>query len=375
MRKKTSRIRYAVVGQGYIAQSAVLPAFQNCRKSELTALVSGDREKLNKLGRKYRVKNLFSYEEYDDCLRSGLIDAVYIALPNHLHSQYTVTAAYAGVHVLCEKPMAVTATECRQMIEACDSNGVKLMIAYRLHFEGANLKAQSLIHQEKKIGEPRIYQSIHSQPTQIPNVRALPILQGGGPTYDVGLYDINAARSIFRSEPISVLAQAVSGRTHAFKNIEESMGVLLKFPKERLANFICSFGTVKADRFRVVGSSGELSLDPAFSFVGEKILRWHDSKRMREIVFRARDQFSPEMDYFSECILSNRKIGPSGLEGLADVQVIEAIHESARLGRVVEIGSLSKKEISSELTREMERPPVEKPELFHAESPTKPKAA
>src|ERR1043166_7221549 len=107
------KIRYAVVGLGHIAQIAVLPAFKHASaNSLLTALVSDDPLKHQKLGRRYGVEQNYSYERYDECLRSGEIDAVYIALPNHLHHEYTIRAAEAGIHVLCEKPLAVTAQEC-----------------------------------------------------------------------------------------------------------------------------------------------------------------------------------------------------------------------------------------------------------------------
>src|SRR6185295_17434192 len=111
----------------------ILPAFRNCRTSKLTALVSTDPEKLSLLGRKYHLKPSVCFEDYEECLRSGEIDAVYIALPNDLHCEYTVRAARAGLHVLCEKPMAVTASECEEMIAATRAAKVKLMIAYRLH--------------------------------------------------------------------------------------------------------------------------------------------------------------------------------------------------------------------------------------------------
>src|SRR5215216_1022460 len=139
------RIRYAVVGLGHIAQVAVLPAFAHAENSELAALVSDDPEKLEKLGRRYKVKARFSYQQYEECLRSGSVDAVYIALPNHLHRPYAEQAARAGVHVLCEKPMAVTEEDCLSMIRVAEENGVKLMVAYRLHFEEANLKAIELV--------------------------------------------------------------------------------------------------------------------------------------------------------------------------------------------------------------------------------------
>src|SRR5688572_23486603 len=141
MIKRTSeqgkKIRFAVVGLGHIAQVAVLPAFAHAkRNSTLTALVSDDVTKCREIAKKYRLTQTYSYSDYEHCLEQ--VDAVYIALPNSMHKEYTVRAAKAGVHVLCEKPMAVTVQECRRMIHACRSNNVKLMIAYRLHFEEIN---------------------------------------------------------------------------------------------------------------------------------------------------------------------------------------------------------------------------------------------
>src|SRR5207302_10698411 len=139
--RDSGRVRYAVVGLGHIAQIAVLPSFRHAiENSELRALISSDPTKLRKLARKYGVSRTCTYEQYDEFLQSGEVDAVYIALPNHLHCEYAVRAAEAGVHVLCEKPMAVTEEECQKMITAAASSDVRLMIAYRLHFEAANLK-------------------------------------------------------------------------------------------------------------------------------------------------------------------------------------------------------------------------------------------
>src|SRR4051812_10131231 len=131
--KRVRRIRYAVVGLGHIAQVAVLPAFAHAKEnSELAALVSSDAEKLQKLGRKYKVDALYSYDQFDACLTSGEVDAVYICLPNDLHREYAIRAANAGIHVLTEKPMAVTVSDCEKMIAAGKENDVKLMVAYRL---------------------------------------------------------------------------------------------------------------------------------------------------------------------------------------------------------------------------------------------------
>src|SRR5262245_35096690 len=137
------RVRYAVVGLGHIAQVAGLPAFGHARRnSVLAALVTDDPTKGRLLSRRYRVPS-FSYDQYDECLEE--VDAVYIALPNSMHAEYAIRAADAGVHVLCEKPMAVSVDECERMIEAARDHDVKLMVAYRLHFEHVNLNAVSLI--------------------------------------------------------------------------------------------------------------------------------------------------------------------------------------------------------------------------------------
>jgi glucose-fructose oxidoreductase len=150
-----SKVRYAVVGLGHIAQVAILPAFKMTRNSEIVALISGDPRKRKLLGKRYRSVPAFSYEDYEHVLEQ--VDAVYLALPNHLHKEYAVRAADAGVHVLCEKPMAVTEQECEAMINAAQNNGVKLMVAYRLHFEKGNLEAIS-DDQEKTPGKaPHFY--------------------------------------------------------------------------------------------------------------------------------------------------------------------------------------------------------------------------
>src|SRR5882724_7944160 len=154
MRKQ---IRYAVVGLGHIAQVAVLPAFAHARRnSRLAAIVSGDRTKRREIARRYGVNQAFSYDDFDECLRS--VDAVYIALPNSMHAEYTIRAARAGVHVLCEKPMATSVADSMAMIKACKEANKKLMIAYRCHYEPTNLRAMQLIR-EGKLGKIQAIES------------------------------------------------------------------------------------------------------------------------------------------------------------------------------------------------------------------------
>ena len=251
-----SKVRYAVVGLGHIAQVAVLPAFKMARNSEIVALISGDPRKRKVLGKKYRSVPAFSYEDYDHVLAQ--VDAIYLALPNHLHKEYAVRAAEAGVHVLCEKPMAVTEQECETMLSAAEDNGVKLMVAYRLHFEKGNLEAIQTI-KKKRLGKPRIFTSEFAQQVTANNVRVTePVSRGGGPVYDMGVYCINAARYLFGAEPTKVLALSASNPERRFQKVDEMMSAILHFPDERLASFTCSFGAADISRYTVVGTKGLL---------------------------------------------------------------------------------------------------------------------
>jgi len=178
---KRNHVRYAVIGQGYIAQVAVLPSFAHARRnSELAALVSDDPEKLRKLGRKYGVSHLFGYEDFEKGLREAEVDAVYIALPNDMHRAYTERAASAGVHVLCEKPMAPSAADCEAMIRATQAAGVRLMIAYRLHFQKGNLKAVEIV-KSGRLGQPRFFSSDFSMQVKDKDNIRLQRERGGGP--------------------------------------------------------------------------------------------------------------------------------------------------------------------------------------------------
>jgi predicted dehydrogenase len=363
------KVRYAVVGLGHIAQVAVLPAFTHAENSELSALVSSDSDKLEKLGRKYKIKQRFSYEEYEQCLQSGLVDAVYIALPNHLHREYSERAARAGIHVLCEKPMAVTEEDCRSMIRTAEEHDVKLMVAYRLHFEEANLKAIDIV-QSGKLGEPRLFDSVFTMTVKEGDIRLNPRELGGGTLYDIGIYCINAVRNLFGAEPMEVTAFSANCGQRRFLECEETTSAILRFPgKERLASFSCSFGGTDVSMYRVVGSKGELLMDPAYEYADELKQRLTVDGRTRERSFPKRDQFAPELIHFSDCILTGATPEPSGYEGLADVRVIRAIYRSADSGQPVGLEPFDKHDRAS-LDQEIRRPPVRKPELVNTEAPS-----
>lgn len=363
------KVRYAVVGLGYISQVAVLPAFKHGQEnSELVALVSSDEAKRAKLAKKYKVRKTYSYEQYADCLASGEIDAVYIALPNNMHRAYAEGAAEAGIHVLCEKPMAGTEEECESMIDAASRAKVKLMIAYRLHFERGNLEAIAAVR-DGKIGEPRIFHSEFCQQVAPENTRLKGDLYGG-PLYDIGIYCINAARYLFQAEPEEVFAYGASKKDDSrFNEVGEMSAALMRFPGERLATFTCSFGAADRSAYEVIGTQGALKMDPAYEMAGDLKCELTAGGRSQKTTYKKRDQFGAELVYFSKCVLENTEPEPSGREGLTDIRIIRALIESQEKNRPIRIAPVGELVRPSE-EQEIHKPPVEKPPLVKAASPS-----
>jgi glucose-fructose oxidoreductase len=359
------KVRYAVVGAGHIVQAAVLPAFRNARRnSELAAIVSGDPAKRAELGARYGVP-AYDYGALEECLRDERVDAVYVGLPNDQHCAFTERAAAAGVHVLCEKPMAVTAEECDRMLRAAEDAGVKLMIAYRLHFEAANLRAVE-IGSSGRLGTLRLFSSTFTMQVRGDNIRT-EAEKGGGPLYDIGIYCIQAARYLFRSEPCQVLALAATGEDPRFAEIEEAMSCVLRFPKERLAAFTCSFGAADVSSYRLVGTSGDLRVEPAYEYAEALVHHLTVDGRTRKRTFPRRDQFAPELLHFSGCIRDDEEPEPSGREGKIDVQIIEALRRSAERGIAIDLPDLEgDRQPRPRQARRL--PPVDKPRLVHAKS-------
>lgn len=366
-KESSPRVRFAVVGLGWIAQEAVLPAFANAENAELAALVSDDPVKLAELSKKYKVEKTYTYDQYDVCVNSPDIDAVFIALPNSMHHEYTVRAAEAGVHVLCEKPLAMNAEEARSMIAACERGGVKLMTAYRLHFEEANLMAVEVAN-SGVIGDLRLFSALNVQNVESGNIRLSASLTGG-PLEDLGIYCINAARYIFQSEPLQVSAFAASSDNPRFRDVPEMVSAIMRFPENRLAQFTCGFGENKGSMFHVFGTLGDLKLEPAFSFSADirHTLTVQDEKP-QEKTYGKRDQFGPQLIHFSDCILNDQPVEPSGVEGLVDLIIIEAMRESIATGKAVSL-DLEPRDYRPTIEHEIHRRAVRKPELIHADQP------
>ena len=366
--KSAPPLRFAVVGLGHIAQAAVLPAFRHARPHvQLAALVSGTKAKLEKLGKRYKVEHLASYADADKLFDSGFVDAVYVATPNTEHTEWVIRAAEAGLHVLCEKPLATSVRDCERMIDACERNNVRLMTAYRLHFERCNLEVAGLVR-SKRIGEARYFDSQFSMQVKSGNIRTQSEL-GGGPEWDIGIYCQNAARYVFADEPTQVWATASDSADPRFAEIPETVHVIMRFPGERIANFICSFGAADRSRYEVVGTRGSVVVDPAYEYaegLGYELTIGEKKKKMK---FAKSDQFAPELVYFAHCVAKGKNPEPSGKEGLIDVAIIQAIHESIESGRWVELKGTPRKQQRPTLRQEIRRPAVPRePPMVQAES-------
>jgi predicted dehydrogenase len=282
-----------------------------------------------------------------------------------MHAEYTIRAAKAGVHVLCEKPMAVTEQECRQMIASCRQGGVKLMIAYRLHFEALNLAAIDLARRGR-LGELKFFTSPFAMTVRRGDIRTKR-KYGGGTLYDIGVYCINAARNLFRAEPTHASAVSVNTGLATLAEIDETTAATLRFEDGRVATFVTSFNAADVAAYRIVGTKGHLHADPAYEYAeGLEYTLTVDGETTKKSIGK-RDQFAPELLYFSDCILNDREPEPSGEEGLQDVRIVQALYRSARTRRLVKIRRFQKRTRPTSRQRTT-RPGVRKPLLIKVQS-------
>lgn len=357
------RIRYAVVGAGWISQAGFMPGVRATGNSVLAALVTGDSTKAEQLGRRYGIERFYHYDAYLAALDSRGFDAIYLALPNDQHRRYAVPALERGIHVLLEKPMATSEEECRAINEAARRGRASLMIAYRLHFEPGTLEALR-IAQSGALGRVALFSSTFTQPVDAGNHRA----QNGfwsGPVPDMGTYPINAVRNLFRAEPVEVMAWGTDTLGFGF---HDTVSVTLRFPEDRLAQFTVAYGLTDADEYRVVGEGGTLRVSPGYTLSdGLRHALTLDGSTV-ETAFRAVDQFAGQTAYFSDCILENRAPEPDGEEGLLDVRVLCAIERALATGRSQELSPAyrSKRPLGDQRS---DFPPAAKPDLIHAAPP------
>jgi predicted dehydrogenase len=341
------RMGFAIVGLGHLALGQVLPAFAQSRRARPTALVSGDRAKATKVAGEYGIsaKSLYDYKTFDRLRDDKTVDAVYIALPNSLHAEFTVRAAEAGKHVLCEKPMATSVADGERMIAACAKAGKQLMIAYRMQYEPYNREAIRMAR-AGELGHLKAFSALNCQDAGDPHQwRLKKALAGGGPLPDLGIYCLNAARYLTGEEPVEVAAMLhATPNDPRFVEVEEQVDFMLRFPSGLQASCTTSYGCHDNKRYRLMGDAGWLELDPAFPYQGQQLRVSRAGRSGEDVVARRLDnknQFALELDHFAERAAAGKKACTPGEEGLQDVRLIAAIYEAARKGASVKLPAVA----------------------------------
>lgn len=333
------KLGYAVVGLGYYATQQIIPRLAQCEFAELKALVSGTPAKLEKFGAQYRIPRThwYDYRGYDRIRDNPDIDLVYVVLPNSMHAEYSIRASRAGKHVLCEKPMAVSAAECEAMITAARIAGRKLMIGYRSHFEPHNLHAIELV-KSGFAGRPTLITSEHGFDAQAGQWRLDRAMSGGGSLMDIGIYSLNAARYLSGEEPVEISAMESTDRSDPrFATVEDRIDWQMRFPSGAIANCVSSYSSNHND-FRVTGTKGWVGMEPATSYAGHRMWTRRGGETSEvKLPPPAKDQFVAQLDHLAESVLTGIPLRASGEEGLKDMRLIEAIYRSARERRAIKL--------------------------------------
>lgn len=331
------KLGFALVGLGSLSNNQLAPAFKNCRHAELRGIVTGTPAKADRYQKEYGIdpSHTYDYETFDRIADDDAIDVIYIVLPNGMHHEYVLRAAAAGKHVLCEKPMANSSTECREMIAACEKADRRLAIGYRCQFEPHHLRCIDLARQQK-FGDLKFIRAGFGFKIGDPNQWRLDgKLAGGGALMDVGIYALQACRYLSGAEPIEIAAQETKTDPKKFAEVDETIAWTMTMPGDVLCQCNTTYNFGGINMFRAQCDNGWFGLDPAYSYSGIRGKTSEGEMNIEDI-----DQFAAEMDAFAKVILEEATNRVPGEEGLKDLLAIEAIYRSIREGRTVKVESV-----------------------------------
>jgi predicted dehydrogenase len=330
--KGQNKLGIALVGLGGYSSGELAPSLKETEHCYLAGIVTGSPEKAEKWKKQYDIpdKNIYNYQNFDTIKDNADIDIVYVVLPNSMHAEYTIRAAKAGKHVICEKPMAITPEDCERMIAACKEAGKMLSIGYRLHFDPYHIEMM-------RLGQKKVYGPIKKIKADngmdgTSGWRLDKKLAGGGPLMDLGVYNIQGARYTTGLEPIAVTAHEGPKTNKAlFKDIEETIFWEMEFPQGITAECMCSYSK-GTNLLRAEAEKGWFELSPTYAYRG---LKGKTSKG--EMNFKGVNQQARQMDDFAMAVKDKRPTPVPGEMGLQDVKIIHAIYKAMETGERVDV--------------------------------------
>jgi predicted dehydrogenase len=322
----TRKLQWGILSTANIGTGAVIPATQKSERGEVAAIASRDEERGRAVAADLGIPK--SYGSYEALLEDPDIDAVYIPLPNHLHAEWTMAAAAAGKHVLCEKPLALSAAQAQEMVDACAEAGVKLVEAfmYRLHPQWVT--AREIVASGRLGALTAVHSFFSYNNTDPDNIRNIADY-GGGAAMDIGCYCINLSRMFFGSEPDEI--QSVVYRHPEFGTDTLTSG-MLRFGDAQ-ATFTCSTMIEDYQRVHVFGTEGRLEIEIPFNAPEDRRHRLfftHGGEppvapATETIETEAANQYTLQADAFATAVLDNKDVPLSNADSIANMKVIEAV--------------------------------------------------
>jgi predicted dehydrogenase len=330
MKADQRKIQWGVLGCARIARESVIPAIQRSSNSELRAVASRQESKQAECRAQFAAAAV--YPGYEELLRDPAVDAVYVPLPNSLHREWTIRAAEHGKHVLCEKPMALDAAQCREMTAACAANGMRLMEAFMYRYTDRTRQVLEVLR-GGALGEIKFITSSFRFLLANPNSIKLKPELGGGSLYDVGCYPLNFAGlvmdEISRGRPAGAVPEGISAQCARQGGVDMIYSALLRYPSGVIASLHCGFNAQKRVHSEIIGTAGVLEIPDTF-FGNAGALTLTAGEERREIPVAESDRYRLEVEDFADAILQNR----APLLGLAEtrrnMEILDRLRAAAR---------------------------------------------
>lgn len=335
------KLGVALVGLGNYSNLQLAPALLETQNCYLAGIVTGTPEKAKTWATKYNIpaKNIYNYQNFDQIRNNPDIDIVYVVLPNFLHAEYTIRAAQAGKHVICEKPLAMNAREGEQMLAACRKANVKFGVGYRLYYQPHHLEARRLGTQ-KEFGNLKFIESSFGFTRPAPGSWRLDKKIGGGAIMDLGVYAIQGARRTAGQDPVAVTAQAFTFDHEHFKGIHETVLWQFEFPGGLVSNSTTSYSAY-VDRLFASCERGWFEVSPAYNAIGTKGRTGEGRNVKGEMNFTVKKyQQIDQLDDFALAVLNDTQPAATGEEGLKDIKLVEAILRAAETGNKIKLNPL-----------------------------------